>query len=351
MTKLQISKSMKTLLPPLQRLLKRLVNTDTYDNVFTPFSQYTLEVTAGFSMGLELDCDGKDAAWSANLIDFFEFINSRLANPLAYYLSFFVPSFYKQKKAVLTHLEGIKGIVERVEKSVIADYESGKPFRMTFAHAVLDPNEEDRFTPQEFFGNVMTLLLAGVDTTANTLTWAMYYFAKYPEWKARIAAEFQEHIGEIGEDIDIHQLDKMVVTKAFIDETVRTNGAAPVNGVCVTKETELEGVQLHPGDNIFLLTRQMGLRIYPHPEWNPERFLDPQEADKLKEVATVGFGIGPRICPGRNLAIIMAQLALGVVASHFEVEYLRDGPPQEINKFVTSADRVPIRFTKISSCK
>jgi len=191
---------------------------------------------------------------------------------------------------------------------------------------VLARDEDDgtALTDRQVRDEVMTLLLAGHETTANTLIWTWYELGKTPGALARLEAEIQRVIGT--RPITTADLAAMPWTAAVIDEAMRLHPPAYIVGREALTDVELAGHRFPTGSmlavNIYGIHRRAD--YFPDPlAFRPERML----ADARKQRPRhwfLPFGAGPRICIGSHFALVETQLLLATMVQHAR---LRGLPP------------------------
>jgi cytochrome P450 len=191
--------------------------------------------------------------------------------------------------------------------------------RQLLVAAAADP----RFDEREIADNVLTMLLAGEDTTANTLAWALYFLAGHPKVQERLAAEVVATLPE-GRLTDFDQLRELPWLDAVIQETMRLKPVAPLNIVEANRDLDIGPLRLRKGDQVAILTRAIALA---EPAFTEAGFFDPERwlrasADRrgFNPHSFMPFGSGPRLCPGRSLALLEMKAVLALVAARMEVE-------------------------------
>ncbi|BCY09646.1 cytochrome P450 [Actinoplanes sp. L3-i22] len=190
--------------------------------------------------------------------------------------------------------------------------------------------------PDVHFGTVLTLLLAGEDTTAAAAGWALYYLATHPEEHARVRAEADG--GELSE------VGRLRYAQAVVREALRLRPPASLTVVEAIEETELlgDGVLLRaaPGLPIWVLLAYGARRFPDAASFRPSRWL----TERIPEnTLYLPFGGGPRVCPGRNLAMLTATLVVAMAARDFDLR--ADGTPRERVAFTVHPDRLALTLT------
>src|SRR5204863_5042148 len=84
------------------------------------------------------------------------------------------------------------------------------------------------FTDEEIYGNVLTMLLAGEDTTANTMAWMMHFMTEHPEAQARMQAEAGPVVGDAGMLHELQDAERLDYIEAVTHETMRLKPVAPI---------------------------------------------------------------------------------------------------------------------------
>ena len=163
---------------------------------------------------------------------------------------------------------------------------------------------------------VMTLLLAGHETTALALTWAFMLLDRNPDARDRLEAELSSVLGDrpaSPEDVAV-----LPYTRAVVNETLRLYPPAYITGREAVRDTVIGGVPI-PKRHIVLISiyaTHRDPRFFPEPDaFRPDRWLDGLEK-RLPRGAFVPFGMGSRKCIGSSFAMMEATLLLATIARH-----------------------------------
>jgi cytochrome P450 len=168
-------------------------------------------------------------------------------------------------------------------------------------------------TAAEVHDHVMTLLMAGHETTANALTWTLYLLGRHPEVQDRLQAEVGSMDGRAPEAGDLPSL---AYTRAVIAEAIRLYPPAWVIGRTIAVDLELAGWRLPAGSiaAISPLLLHHDPRWFPDPEaFDPDRWLDDRR-HAVPRHAYLPFGTGPRSCIGEQFAWAEAITVLAMLA-------------------------------------
>jgi cytochrome P450 len=169
----------------------------------------------------------------------------------------------------------------------------------------------DGFTAQEVHDHVMTLLLAGHETTAGALTWTLYLLAKHPGIQDRLRDEVSLLEGQAPAARDLPSLR---YTRAVLSEAMRCYPPAWIIGRTLTADLELGGWRLPAGSiaAVSPLLLHHDSRWYPDPEtFDPARWLGKR---LVSHHAYLPFGTGPRACIGEQFAWAEMTTVLAMLA-------------------------------------
>jgi cytochrome P450 len=170
---------------------------------------------------------------------------------------------------------------------------------------------------QQLRDEVMTMFLAGHETTANTLTWVWYLLSQHPEIEARLHAELDDVLG--GRAPTFADLDTLAYTRMVIEETLRMYPAVWMTGRQSIEEDVIGGYTI-PADSMLMLSfyfMHHDPTYWDEPEvFRPERFSEGGAQDRPRW-AYLPFGGGPRVCIGQHFALMEAQLVLALIAQRY----------------------------------
>lgn len=166
---------------------------------------------------------------------------------------------------------------------------------------------------------VMTLFLAGHETTAVTLTWALYLLAKHPAATANLDAELHAVLG--GRPPTLADLPNLPYTAAVIDETLRLYPPAWRIGRETAQDVELGGYLIPKGSVVglsqWVVQRDPRWFLQPN-QFIPDRWLGGL-AKRIPKYAYFPFGGGQRICIGQQFALMEANLVLATIVQRFRL--------------------------------
>ncbi len=192
----------------------------------------------------------------------------------------------------------------------------------------------------ELRDELMTLMLAGHETTATAIAWSLYWVHRYPEIKAKL----QNEIASLGANPDPMAIAQLPYLDAVCKETLRIYPVAMLTFPrTVLKPTELIGYKLEAGQVlmgcIYLLHQRED--VYPeHHQFKPERFL----AQEFSAYEFFPFGGGKRRCIGEALAKLEMKLALATIISSYELELKSHRPEAPARRGVTLAPQTGVQM-------
>jgi cytochrome P450 len=253
--------------------------------------------------------------------------------------------------AIRAQFKGIDSAIYRLigEREKIRD-EAPKDF-LTRLVAAKDPDDGAGMSASEVRDEVITIFMAGHETTAVTMTWVWYLLSQHPQEEAKLHEELDTVLAGRAPTQD--DLPSLVYTRMIIEEAMRVYPPAPGLSVRQAKEAdEICGFKVWPGLQVlispWILHRHR--RLWDEPErFDPTRF-SKEASDKRPRFAYLPFGGGPRVCIGATLAMTEAILILAVLAQKFR---LRLKEPQDVklqtritlrpkNKLMTILQRRPV---------
>jgi cytochrome P450 len=203
---------------------------------------------------------------------------------------------------------------------------SGDDGPMDFLSVLIRARDDGVESPEQLRDEMMTMLLAGHDTTALTLTYTWFLLSEHPEAERRVQAEIDEVIGDDRPGMEhVRELDYL---EWVIQEAMRLYPPVYVMFREPTEDVTLSDYPIESGQTLML--PQWGVhrseRFYDDPEtFDPERW-KPERAKERPRFAYFPFGGGPRHCIGKHLAMLEAQLIVAATAQQYELEFLGETP-------------------------
>ncbi len=191
---------------------------------------------------------------------------------------------------------------------------------------------------------ILTLLFAGHETTANALSWAWYLLAQHPEVEQRLRTELDDALG--GHQPTLEDLPNLPYTRMVLEETMRLYPPAWSFGRKAIANDEVGGYAVPANTWVWLspyVTHRHPL-FWENPEvFDPERFTAERVAARPR-YAYFPFGGGPRMCIGSHFAMMQAQLVLATVAQVYQFR-LVPGHPVEPEALLSLRPRYGLPMT------
>jgi cytochrome P450 len=227
-----------------------------------------------------------------------------------------------------------------------------------FLEAMLAARDVDGadITDEEIFGNVLTMLIGGEDSTAATMAWMLHFLTEYPDIQLRVQQELDEVLGSVNVLHDMRDAERLTYLEAVSFETMRLKSVFPILFLGANKDVELGGVHIPEGTAIFLLTRKCGMQereFTAADQFQPERWVAAHRGQESghNPKAFVPFGAGPRLCPGRNLALLEMKTAMAMLFRNFSVERSVGAKPvAEHFGFLMAPKNLSVTFRRRTQC-
>jgi cytochrome P450 len=218
---------------------------------------------------------------------------------------------------------------------------------------LLAARDEDgsRMSDKQVRDESMTLFLAGHETTANALTWALYLLAIHPEIRGR-AEEEAAPFARRGTPLTIEDLKSLPYNLAVLKETMRLYPPAYIIGRRALRDVvvpgERPGTTCRLGTNKVVFINVLGIHrrpdLFPDPDtFNPSRFLGDLEKE-LPRCAYLPFGAGPRICIGNHFALMEGHLLLATLVGGARLELAPGQGAVQMEPLVTLRARGGVRM-------
>jgi cytochrome P450 len=185
--------------------------------------------------------------------------------------------------------------------------------------AAEDPETGHRMNPQDLIHNMQFFIVAGHETTALAISWALYLLANMPGYQERARREAQGQLQ--GRAARAEDVAAMPFIKQVLEEAMRLYPPVGLLARTVLAKDELCGRTMRPNDTLFLpiwaLHRHQLLWERPD-EFDPDRF-DPAKGPRRDKYQYLPFGAGPRVCVGADFAMMQAQIILATLLARFKV--------------------------------
>jgi cytochrome P450 len=287
--------------------------------------RYSVDVTSGLAFGADVNTlEAPENPLQAHLDKVFPMLRRRINMPIPYWHWFKLPV----DRAFDVHLarvhEAVRDFIHAAQQRMVADAAlRERPNNLIEAMLAAHDAGGDHLSEEELLGNVLTVLLAGEDTTANTLCWAIHLLHKHPaEWDA-LVDEVDATLGDAAVPPSFDAARGFDRIEACVTEAMRLYPVAPVIFHQANHDQVLDGVEIPAGTGAVCLMRRAGVDPQLTGDataFRPDRWDDAgAETDKVVQKAAMPWGAGGRLCPGRYLALLEMKMVLATLARNFEL--------------------------------
>ncbi|KAL6495425.1 hypothetical protein OROGR_029988 [Orobanche gracilis] len=299
--------------------------------------RYTLDSISKVGFGVDLDCLQGSNAEGNEFIKAFddssELVYWRYVDPfwkLKRYLNIGGEAILKKKTKFIHNFvdKVIRTKREQMEKEQY--YNSKEDILSRF---IVESKKDPEMMTDEYLRDIiLSFIIAGKDTTANTLSWFIYVVCKNPLVQERIAQEIREAVVTNAQDeaslddfiehITDEALEEMHYLHATLSETLRLYPAVPVDGRCAETDDILpDGYKVKKGDGVYYMAYAMGRMPYiwgdDAEEFKPERWLKNGMFQPESPFKFVAFHAGPRTCLGRDFAYRQMKIVSAALLHFF----------------------------------
>lgn len=280
------------------------------------FTGMTLDVLFGTIFGRELELDGDERLRRAaeDLHEWFV--------PTSYVLPNWIPTPSRRRftraKATL-HDEADRLLAEAEGDAPTDPAEAEDLLSLLVGIREAGMADSAMLSDERLRDQLVTITFAGHDTTTGTLTFACWALATHPA----VRDAFHEEVDALDGPPTVEDLDDLTVTERIITETLRLYPPVYILPRISATEMEMGGYRIPEGErvNTVLWKIQRDERWFDDPhEFVPNRW-DGDLAAALPDFAYAPFGGGPRICLGREFALVEAKLALATIGRQFRLEW------------------------------
>lgn len=185
--------------------------------------------------------------------------------------------------------------------------------------AARDPETGEGMSDRQLHDEILTIFIAGHETTATALSWTWYLLASHPEAEAALHAEIDRVIG--GRLPGFADLADLRWTRMVVEEAMRLYPPAHTILRTAVGEDRIGKVRVPPGATIVIrpYVTHRNPKLWPQPErFDPMRF-SPEAGAQRHRFAYLPFGGGPRICIGNGFALAEAQIILATIAQRYRL--------------------------------
>ncbi|MFC3882263.1 cytochrome P450 [Bacillus songklensis] len=207
-----------------------------------------------------------------------------------------------------------------------------------------DEKSGEGMTDEQLRDEVMTIFLAGHETTANALTWSFYLLSQHPEKTEKVHEEIETVLE--GRLPSYEDMGKLTYTQSVVWESLRLYPPAWAFGREVIRDVSIGEYEFSKGDTLIMSPYiiQRSSKYFPNPTvFEPERFED-GSIKPASDFIYFPFGGGPRVCIGNHFAMLEAVLVMGTILQRYRLELCEDCPEVAPDPLITLRPKNGIRM-------
>jgi cytochrome P450 len=264
---------------------------------------------------------------------------SRINNPFRLPQSIPTPSNRRAERAMQT--------LDRIVLDIIAARRKGKAREDDLLQMLIEARDEETgegMTDQQLRDEVMTMFLAGHETTANALTWTWVLLSRFPHVARALASEASSVLGDRAAGVE--DVPRLELSRRVLSESMRLYPPVWVIGRSPAEDVEIDGYTIPRGSLLFLspYVIQRLPSLWEDPEgFDPDRFA-PERQRTWHRCQYFPFSLGPRMCIGAAFAQMEGQLVLSTLARRFRLD-LVPGHPIVAEPLITLRPRGAVAMT------
>lgn len=284
--------------------------------------RYTVDVIAGLAFGADINTlEGEGTVLQQHMDRIFPALFRRTLAPVPYWRWFKTPADKRLDHHLAAFFEAVQAFIAAARARMEANPAlRDAPGNLIEAMIAARDRPGHALRDEDVAANVGTMLLAGEDTTANTLAWMLYLLSRHRWALERAAAEVRRVLGDDRVPTRFEQLEQLEFVDACAQETLRLKPVAPILSQQAARDTTLGGISIPAGTVCMFLLRAPAndARHFPHPAaFDPDRWVR-EDAGATRRIS-MPFGAGPRMCPGRYLALLEIKMAVATLLASFDL--------------------------------
>ena len=336
----------------LQRRWERAAAAGAPVDASADLRRFTVDVTSSLAFATDLNTlETEGDVIQRHLDKVFPAVARRLFALIPYWRWFKLPADRELDAAIKEVHQLVNKLVADARRRVARDTSANaKPGNFLDAMLATQGDDTTAFTDSEVVGNALTMLLAGEDTTSNTLAWMMHLMTEFPDVQTRMQQEADRVLGSSDRPSDYARTGELHYIEAVAHETMRHKPVAPFLWLEPTEDIVLGDVRVPQGTAVNVLTSHVAMADgnFADPKaFRPERWLQAagHSSEGHNTQAFLPFGAGPRFCPGRHLAMLEIKMVASMLCRNFDVSRAADAPStEEVFSFTMMPSSVRVRL-------
>jgi cytochrome P450 len=297
--------------------------------------RYTVDVIAGLAFGTDINTlEGEGEVIQQHMDAILPALLRRSLAAFPYWRWFRLPADRSLDRHLTAFFAEVQRFIAAARERMAADPAlRAAPRNLVEAMLAARDRPGQALEDGDVAANVATMLLAGEDTTASTLAWMLYLLSRHRWALERATAEVRRVLGDARVPTEFGQLEQLAFIEACVQETMRLKPVAPILAQQAARDTTLGGIAIPAGTLCILLMRAPAndAKHFPHPAaFDPDRWLR-EESGGGKRVS-MPFGAGPRMCPGRYLALLEMKMAMATLLGGFDLASVQAADGGEVGE-------------------
>jgi cytochrome P450 len=288
--------------------------------------RYTVDTIAGLAFGAKVNTlESSGDIIQQHLDRIFPALFKRMFSPFPVWRWFPGRADRELAASMVAVLAAVDGFVQQARTRMAAHPQLREhPDNLLEAMIAAADQPDSGIDDTQVAGNVLTMLLAGEDTTANTLAWMIHLLWQHPNKLAKAVAEVRAVCGD-AQTLSFEQMQQLDYIEACSHETMRLKPVGPFIGFQTLRDAQVGDVQVAAGTTIIAVMRHDSVsdtHVHDAATFLPERWLeghDPALSATSPKRVSMPFGGGPRICPGRYLALLEMKMAMATLLGRFDI--------------------------------
>ena len=340
----------KSYFPALQAVAQRLVGrwrlaalAGQDIDLQADLMRYTVDTIAGLAFGAEVNTlESSGHVIQQHLDKIFPALFKRVLAPVATWRIVRSSADRQLERSIAEVNAAVAGFVQQARARMQADPALRQhPRNLLEAMIAAADVAGSGIDDDQVAGNVLTMLLAGEDTTANTLAWMIHLLWLSPDALARATDEVRRVVRDPASPT-FDEMAQLNYVEACAHETMRLKPVAPIIPLQTVHAMTIGDVQVPAGIIIQNIMRSDSVSDSHLPRaasFEPERWLTenggPGAAANAAKRISMPFGAGPRICPGRYLALLEMKMAIAVLLGNFDIEDVKTPDGREAKEHLS----------------
>ncbi|MEM7101671.1 MAG: cytochrome P450 [Bacteroidota bacterium] len=288
-------------------------------NITSELNRITSDIVVATLLGTGLNEDSQYI--QDTILELQEYIIKHIRRPAAAAFAYVTGEHRRYMKKMAEFDASIYQIIEDRKKNP-----DGHNDLLSMLMAARDADTGEPMNNRQLRDEVITIYVAGHETSSNALSWTWYLLTKHPEVYQKVKQEVNEVLGDKRPDFET--IMRLQYTRQVLDESMRFYPPAWATGREALGPDEILGHKFKKGDMFFMSIYE----LHRHPDYweNPDQFdpdrFSPDNRKGRPKFVYLPFGAGPRMCIGNNFAIMEIMLLMATMIRRYDYEILESHP-------------------------